>query len=116
VTALDIEVRRALNAGSRGHWAHKRRNNGPVITWDHGITVYRATANQPYGRSTQSRSYLTHVTSTLYLAWRGGHHAGALIKWRCGGSTNHFRLLAEPDSPLCPICLAVAVRSLRGTP
>lgn len=113
--ALPIEARRALNAGSRGHQAHKRRTVGPVIHLE-GHTVYLAQANQPYGRATSARSYLTHVTGSLYLAWRRGRYVGALLKWRCGGSTNRFTLLGEPNSPLCPICVAAAVRNPRAAP
>lgn len=110
VQVLHIETRRALNAAARGHHAHKRRTPGPVIRWE-GHTVNLAQHRQPYGRSTHGRGYLTHVAGALYLAWRRGRYAGALIRWRCGGTTNHFQLLGEPNSPLCPICVAIAMRN-----
>jgi hypothetical protein len=110
VTGLDIETRRALNAAAGGHHTHKRTTPGPVIRWE-GRIVHLARAKQPYGRSTHARGYLTHVCGPLYLAWRRGRHVGAMVRWRCGGTTNHFVLLAEPNSPLCPICVALTVRS-----
>jgi hypothetical protein len=102
----DVEVTRALNAASRGH-ARWRRTEGRIIDW-YGVSVYYAKPNQPYGRSTQARGYLTHLVAHGYLAWRSGRLAGQMIRWRCGGSTQHFVLLGEPNSPLCPVCVALA--------
>lgn len=102
----DRDTTRALHAASRGHAKHKA-THGPVIDWC-GRTVYKAQPRQPYGRSTHARGYLTHLTTHLYIAWRHGALVGQLVRWRCGGSTEHFVLLAEPNSPLCPVCVAYA--------
>jgi hypothetical protein len=103
----DIDTTRALNAAGRCGHAKFRRTHGHIITW-YGRAVYYARPKMPYGRSTQARAYMTHLTTHGYIAWRGGRAVGAMVWWRCGGSTQHFELLAEPSSPLCPVCVGRA--------
>lgn len=103
----DLDTTRALVAASRGHAKYKA-TRGPVIDWC-GRTVYKAEPRQPYGRSTHAKGYLTHLNAHLYIAWRQGKPVGQLMRWRCGGSTQHFVLLAEPTSPLCPVCVAMLI-------
>jgi hypothetical protein len=93
------------------HWAFNvaDRRRGPrrfvpPYRWG-GILVTEAAAHHPYGRSTHTAGYLTHVVAAVYLAWRGGHLTAAHARWRCGAGTTHFRLVAEPDSVVCPACV-----------
>lgn len=99
----DIDTTRALNAASRHR--PKATGDGRVVLL-YGRSVHHATPNRPYGRSTHARGYLTHIATRMYVAWMTGRHVGHMVWWRCGGSTQHFVLLAEPNSPLCPVCVA----------
>lgn len=88
----------ALNAISR------RRGPKPPYTYA-GRCVVRGAARLPYGRSTHARGFLTHVVEGVYTAWMSGRLVGMMVRWRCGPMTDRFRLMDEPNSPLCPVCV-----------
>jgi hypothetical protein len=100
------EIRRALTwvslptAARAGR--HRWRLVAPCKVRDFWIDVART--NRPYGRSTHGGAYLSHVVVGVLLVWRRGRLEGAQARWRCGGNTTGFRLLAEPDSVVCPVC------------
>jgi hypothetical protein len=105
---VDADTARALYGAARCH--ARWRNTRPGLVYSHGgRAVYYARPNRPYGRSMQARGYLTHAPAHIYLAWRRGRIIGRLVKWRCGGDSKHFELLAEPTSPMCPVCLAAVI-------
>lgn len=76
----------------------------------HGLTVLAGTPRLPYGRSTSGKGHLTHAAHTVLFAWRAGRLEGRMVAWHCGARTAHFRLLDEPDSTLCQMCLFQAGR------
>lgn len=94
----DRATYRALNAMSR------RRGPTPPYTYA-GRRVTRGSTRLPYGRSSHARGFLTHVVEGVYMAWMAGELAGTMVRWRCGPMTDRFRLLDEPSSPLCPVCM-----------
>ncbi len=95
--AAELEVARALESADHRY--------GPSVPYRYdSVYVTKAAPRRPYGRSTHSSSYLTHLVAGLYVAWRHGTHVGSRVKWRCGGSSRTFRLLDEPDSVICPAC------------
>lgn len=68
------------------------------------LLVVAGEPRMPYGRSTHTRGHLTHMPHTVLFAWRGGVLRGRMIAWHCGARTAYFRLVDEPDSPICPAC------------
>lgn len=97
---MDRPVRWAFAAADRRTGP---RNHEPPFRRD-GILVTRAVPNHPFGRSTHTRAFLTHIVAAVYLAWRDGRLAGTHARWQCGGGAYEFRLVAEPDSVVCPAC------------
>lgn len=71
------------------------------------ITVAETT--KPYGRSTHTAGYLSHIVQGVLMVWQNGRFVGALAIWKCSGRTVEFRLLDEPDSTICPACTIVRV-------
>jgi len=69
-----------------------------------GYVVTVAGDTLPWGRSRHSAGYLTHAVDELVMVWRSGRLVTAKVRWRCAASTYTFRLLDEPDSPICPLC------------
>lgn len=70
-----------------------------------GLLVTAGEPRLPYGRSTSGRGYLTHLPHTILFAWRDGVVAGRMVAWHCGARTACFRLVDEPSSPLCQMCV-----------
>jgi hypothetical protein len=70
-----------------------------------GMRVLRADPRHPYGRSTGKNAFLTHIPVGIAIAWRRGRVVGHMVQWRCGARTVYFRLMDEPESPFCPVCL-----------
>lgn len=105
----------ALNRSARvGSPAGRHRfRTAPPFTYNHGghggldrdLLVTAGRPRLPYGRSTQGRGYLTHVPHTILFAWHKGAMAGRMVAWWCGARTAYFRLIDEPSSPLCRMCL-----------
>lgn len=69
------------------------------------LRVTSGTPALPYGRSTSGKGYLTHLAHTVLFAWDRGQPAGWMIAWHCGARTAYFRLIDEPDSPVCAMCV-----------
>lgn len=100
----------ALNRSARvgrGTGRHRWRQTPPFYTQydQRQILVTAGRPQLPYGRSTQGRGYLTHMPHTVMFAWHKGELIGRMIAWHCGARTAYFRFAAEPDSPLCRMCL-----------
>lgn len=70
----------------------------------HGVLVTYAVPRLPWGRSTHAGAYLTHAVAGIFVAWRGGRPVGWQARWKCSPGTAHFRLLEEPNSPICALC------------
>lgn len=58
----------------------------------------------PWGRSTHGRGYFSHMPIAILFAWRRGVLVGRMVAWQCGARTAYFRLIDEPDSPVCAMC------------
>lgn len=100
------EVFWALNTAARvgrGTGRHRWKFATPFSYG--GMRITAGEPRMPYGRSTAKNSYLTHVPRVILLAWRSGELVGHMVAWRCGARTAYFRLIDEPDSPFCPVCL-----------
>jgi hypothetical protein len=69
------------------------------------ILVLSGEPKLPYGRSVSGQAYLTHMPHTMLFAWTAGVLVGRTVAWWCGARTAYFRLMDEPDSPLCPMCV-----------
>lgn len=106
------EVWWALNRSARiGQATGKNRwRAAPPFRTSYGLFVTAGEPRKPYGRSTHGRAYLTHLPHTVLFAWRCGILAGQMMAWHCGARTAYFRLVDEPDSPLCPMCVFQAGR------
>jgi len=72
------------------------RRNGFYINVGH--------TGKPYGRSTHTAAYLTHIVTGVLMVWRNGRLVGARAIWKCGAKTFHFYFLDEPNSVVCPAC------------
>lgn len=100
----------ALNRCARvgaGTGKHRWRSVPPFTYKGEGRTL-RVTAGTPvlpYGRSTSGKGYLSHLAHTVLFAWDRGEPAGWMIAWHCGARTAYFRLIDEPDSPVCAMCV-----------
>jgi hypothetical protein len=70
-----------------------------------GLLVTAGVPRLPYGRSTSTHGHLTHMPHTILFAWRAGVLAGRMVAWHCGARTAYFRLLDEPDSATCQMCV-----------
>jgi hypothetical protein len=98
------EIHYALTGAS---W-RRVRSWDPVRTFPFRSGAYvvtKATPGLPWGRSLHASGYLTHVVDEILIAWRAGRPVGWKVRWRCGSGTSWFRLLDEPDSTVCPVCL-----------
>lgn len=96
----------ALNRAARvgqGTGRHRWRLEPPFRYA--GLLVTAGTPRLPYGRSTTNRGHLSHMPHTILFAWRAGHLAGRMVAWHCGARSAYFRLLDEPDSPMCQMCV-----------
>jgi hypothetical protein len=104
----DIYV--ALHAAHAGpaNGRQQRRNRPPFRYGRLLVTAGRP--RLPYGRSTHGRGHLTHIPTGLLFAWRRGRLAGHMVAWECGSRTAYFRLMDEPDSMLCPVCVMTVGR------
>jgi hypothetical protein len=102
----DREIWWVLNRSARvGNPVGRNRwRLAPPFTM-HGLRVTAGQPRKPYGRSTGKNSYLSHLPTTVLFAWRDGQLVGHMVAWRCGARTAYFRLIDEPDSPICPVCL-----------
>lgn len=84
----------------------------PVRTrgW-HGEMYYVSVGHvsKPYGRSTHTAGYLSHIVQGVLMVWQNGRYIGSLAIWRCAARSAAFRLLDEPDSTICPACTIVRV-------
>lgn len=60
--------------------------------------------DKPYGRSTHTSGYLSHLVLGVLMVWQSGQFVGAIAIWRCSSRSTSFRLIDEPDSPVCPAC------------
>lgn len=69
------------------------------------LRVTAGRPRMPYGRSTHGRGHLSHLPHTILFAWHRGALAGRMMAWHCGARTAYFRLMDEPDSPICPMCV-----------
>jgi hypothetical protein len=99
----------ALNRSARvgaGSGRHRWRHRPPFTYRGDGRTllVTAGTPRLPYGRSSTNRGHLTHMPHTLLFAWHRGQLAGRMVAWHCGARSAYFRLVDEPDSPLCAMC------------
>ena len=96
----------ALNRAARvGRGAGRNRwRCSPPFRYE-GLLVTSGRPRLPYGRSTSRKGHLTHMPHTILFAWRGGELAGRMVAWHCGARTAYFRLVDEPDSPLCQMCV-----------
>ncbi len=102
----DREVWWVLNRSARvgaANGRHRWRLEPPFRL--HGLLVTAGRPNLPYGRSTSGKGYLTHAAHTVLFAWREGVLAGRMVAWHCGARTAYFRLVDEPDSPVCQMCV-----------
>lgn len=99
-------LNRAAQVGNPSAGRNKWRLPAPFKYND--FVVYPATPRLPYGRSTHARSYLTHASRAVLLAWHRGALVGHVMAWWCGSRTSLFRLLDEPDSPICQMCILKA--------
>lgn len=102
----------ALNSLSR----HRgQRGPAPIGTvWKAaGRTITVAKPNLPYGVGTTGGGprRVTHLADRIAIAWMGGVMLGAQARWLCGHLTESFELRAEPDRPMCKICLYRADRA-----
>lgn len=102
----------ALNRSARiGQPTGRNRwRTAPPFHYDEGrggrvLLITGGRPRLPYGRSTQGRGYLTHVPHTVLMAWHRGALTGRMVAWHCGARTAYFRLIDEPSSPLCRMCL-----------
>jgi len=112
----NLEARRALNwvslpsqnrtGRARWHQAAPCKSNGHYITV--GYTDW------PYGRSTHSSGYLTHIVGGILFAWQDGKLIEAQIRWRCNGRARNWVLLQEPNSVVCPVCKIERLPRERG--
>jgi hypothetical protein len=104
----DLGARRAGNrAAQRGRWS-LRWHRSTAETFPARIGPYLVTLGHielPWGRSTHGTGYLTHVPDEALLIWRRGVLLDTRLRWRCGGHSWKPRLLDEPDSPICPLCV-----------
>ena len=69
-----------------------------------GFHIIPAQVHKPYGRSTHTAAYLSHIVIGVLMVWQNGILVGSQAIWRCGSRTLHFYLLDEPDSIVCPAC------------
>jgi hypothetical protein len=77
----------------------------PIKVREFMITV--GVSHKPYGRSTHQSSYYSHITRGLLFVWHRGRLQLVQVRWRCNARTQTFRLMDEPDSPVCPACQIV---------
>lgn len=106
-SALPMAARRAVTlASGRGRWGIRwRRQAADVFPMRiNGYLIALGAPRFPWGRSLHTSGYLTHAVDELYLIWQHGTVLGACARWRCNAQTYRFRLLDEPDSPICPLC------------
>lgn len=106
---MDIEIRRALNHAARvgrGTGRHRWKIAPPFRYGN--LLVTAGSPQLPYGRSTSGQGYLTHMPHTMLFAWRRGILVGQAIAWHCGNRTTGFRLIGEPSSHLCQMCVFCA--------
>lgn len=69
-----------------------------------GFKVTAPEIHAPWSRSTHASGYLSHMNRGALMAWRNGILIATQIRWRCGARSLKFRLMAEPDSVICPAC------------
>lgn len=81
------------------------------VTGWHGKKFYISIGkvDKPYGRSTHTSGYLSHIVQGVLMVWQNGRFVGAVAIWRCSARSAQFRLLDEPDSTICPACTIVRV-------
>ena len=112
----DREVWWALNRAARVGTGVGRHRWRLVPPFTYGaLRVIAGVPRLPYGRSTHGRGHLSHLPHTVLFAWRSGSLAGRMIAWHCGARTAYFRLMDEPDSPLCPMCVFQAGKRSDGS-
>lgn len=104
----DIDTIRALNSAARGHASHKVRYGRAGGGWGQSPTIYCGRPNLPYGQSTQTRAYLSHIPTAIYTAWRKGAVVAQMARWRCGGTSRSFTLGLNPAYRLCHLCASLS--------
>lgn len=96
------------NRTGRARW----NLTAPVRTtgW-HGEKYYITVGKvaKPYGRSTHTAGYLSHLLHGVLMVWQNGRFVGSVAVWKCSGRTAQFRLLDEPVGTVCPMCTIVRV-------
>jgi hypothetical protein len=100
----------ALNRAARIGAAPNSRKSAPPFHFlgynnERRLLVTAGAPTLPYGRSTSGKGYLTHLTHTVLFAWDRGEPAGWMMAWQCGARTAYFRMIDEPDSPICAMCV-----------
>jgi hypothetical protein len=106
VKMRDIEARRALNRFSlpNQHRTGRSARNLVAPGYSFGYYVGVAETDLPYGRSTHRSGYLSHLVRGILLVWKKGKLLESQARWYCGGRSESFTLLQEPNSPICPAC------------
>lgn len=100
----DREIYRALHAARVGKPNGRHRWKLDTPFHYSGILVTKAEPRLPWGRSTHGRGHLSHMIAAVLMAWQDGKLIGHMTAWHCGARTAYFRLIDEPDSPICPAC------------
>lgn len=85
-----------LTGRARWHMVAPRRRGDYYISIGHH--------KHPYGRSTHTSAYLTHIVYGVLMVWRHGRFVGAQVIWRCNARSTMFYLIDEPTSTVCPAC------------